>query len=116
MARGGAANALNSLPLSGHSGHGRTCCWLDPGPPRADQKLITKAASERWLITLNLANNYGSDTAVCKNIVCGFAQSIALPRCSWPDYAKVADKDVSSCYNLYVYLPYWLMRAVPEVR
>jgi hypothetical protein len=18
------------LPLSGHSGHGRTCCWLDP--------------------------------------------------------------------------------------
>jgi hypothetical protein len=24
-----AANALNSLPLSGHSGHGRTCCWLD---------------------------------------------------------------------------------------
>src|SRR5258706_7892689 len=23
-------NALNLLPLSGHSGHGRTCCWLDP--------------------------------------------------------------------------------------
>jgi hypothetical protein len=29
-ARRGAANALNSLPLSGHCGHGRTCCWLDP--------------------------------------------------------------------------------------
>ena len=23
-------NALNLLPLSVHSGHGRTCCWHDP--------------------------------------------------------------------------------------
>ena len=25
-----AADALNSLPLSGLNGHGRTCCWLEP--------------------------------------------------------------------------------------
>jgi hypothetical protein len=25
-----AAHAMNLLPLSGHSGHGRTFCWLDP--------------------------------------------------------------------------------------
>ena len=35
-------NALNLLPLSVHSGHGRTCCWHDPvaNDPRADV--------ERW--------------------------------------------------------------------
>jgi hypothetical protein len=25
-----AANATNLLPLSGHGGHGRIFCWLDP--------------------------------------------------------------------------------------
>ncbi len=29
-ARGGAANALTLLPLSGHNGRGHTCCWLAP--------------------------------------------------------------------------------------
>src|SRR5438045_2984714 len=45
--RGGGANTLIVLPLSGHRGHGRTCWWLAPvvNGPKAD---VLERGSSVW--------------------------------------------------------------------